>query len=66
VWLEGVFAIARKTVLTYRSFLFLPPIVDLVVLLLKLAFRLQPIVQVAAVNSAMLDVNLKRSMTDFR
>jgi hypothetical protein len=48
------------------SFVFLAPIVELVVLLLKLAFRLPPIVQVAAVNSAALDVNLKRSMSDFR
>jgi hypothetical protein len=36
------------------------------VLLLELAFRLQPVVQVATVNSATLDVNLKRSLTDFR
>jgi len=41
------------------------PIVALVVLLLELAFRLQPVVQVAAVNSATLDVDLKGSMTDF-
>src|ERR1700678_4210386 len=36
------------------------------VLLLELAFRFQPVVQVATVNSATLDVNLKRSLTDFR
>src|SRR5580658_5755998 len=36
------------------------------VLLLELAFRLQPVVQVATVNSATLDVNLKRSLADFR
>ena len=35
------------------------------VLLLELAFRLQPVVQVTTVNSATLDVNLKRSLTDF-
>jgi hypothetical protein len=32
---------------------------------LELAFRLQPVVQVAAVNSTALDVDLKRSLTDF-
>jgi hypothetical protein len=32
---------------------------------LELAFRLLPVVQVAAVNSAAFDVNLKRSVTDF-
>jgi len=52
-------------VLICASFLLRPPLVSLVVLLLELAFRLQPVVQVAAVNSATLDVNLKRSMTDF-
>src|ERR1700679_999210 len=36
------------------------------VLFLELAFRFQPVVQVATVNSATLDVNLKRSLTDFR
>jgi hypothetical protein len=36
------------------------------VLLLELAFRLHPVVQVATVNSAAFDVNLKRSLTDFR
>jgi hypothetical protein len=35
------------------------------VLFLELAFRLQPVVQVAAVNSAALDVNLKGSLTNF-
>jgi hypothetical protein len=36
------------------------------VLLLELAFRLLPVVQFATMNSASLDVNLKRSLTDFR
>jgi hypothetical protein len=36
------------------------------VLLLELAFCLQPVVQVAAVNPATLDVDLKGSLTDFR
>ena len=36
------------------------------VLFLKLAFGLQPVVQVAAVNSAALGVNLKGPLTDFR
>jgi hypothetical protein len=31
----------------------------------ELAFRLQPVVQVAAMNSATLDVNLKRSIANF-
>jgi hypothetical protein len=35
------------------------------VLLPELAFRLHPVVQVATVNSATFDVNLKRSLTDF-
>jgi hypothetical protein len=35
------------------------------VLFLELAFRLQIIVQVATVNSAAFDVNLKRSLADF-
>jgi hypothetical protein len=42
-----------------------PPIFALVVLLLELAFRLQPVVEVTTVNSATLDVNLKRSLTNF-
>jgi hypothetical protein len=46
------------------SFLFQPPIVALVVLFLELAFREQPVVQVAAMNSATLDVTLKCSLTD--
>src|SRR5207245_267604 len=62
---KRVFAIARTIVLICRSFLFRPSVVALVELLLKLAFRLEPIVQVAAVNSATLDVNLKRSLTNF-
>src|SRR5580700_7846364 len=41
------------------------PIFALVVLLLELAFRLQPVFQVAAMNSATLDVNLNRSLTNF-
>jgi len=45
--------------------LFRPSVVALVELLLKLAFRLEPIVQVTTVNSATLDVNLKRSLTNF-
>src|SRR5260370_41017672 len=36
------------------------------VLFLELAFRLQPVVQVAAVNPASLDVALKGSLPDFR
>src|SRR5689334_16342132 len=32
----------------------------------ELTFRLQPVVQVAAVNSAALDVDLEGSLTDFR
>jgi hypothetical protein len=39
--------------------------VILAVLLLELAFRLHPVVQIATVNSAAFDVNLKRSLTDF-
>jgi hypothetical protein len=35
------------------------------VLFLEHAFRLQLVVQVAAVDSAALDVNLKGSLTDF-
>ena len=35
------------------------------VFLLELALRLHPVVQVATVNSAAFDVNLKRSLTDF-
>jgi len=62
---KRVFPIARTIVLICASFLLRPPIVALVVLLLELAFRLQPVVQVAAVNSATLDVDLKGSMTDF-
>ena len=42
------------------------PLFALVVLLVELAFRLQPVVQVAAVISATLDVNLKCSLTDLR
>jgi hypothetical protein len=34
--------------------------VVLAVLLLELAFRLHPVVQIATVNSAAFDVNLKR------
>ena len=37
----------------------------LVVLFPELAFRLQPVVQLATVNSAAFDANLKRSVTDF-
>jgi hypothetical protein len=48
------------------SFLFRTPIVALGVLFQELAFRLHPVVQVATVNSATFDVNLKRSLTDFR
>jgi membrane-associated phospholipid phosphatase len=36
------------------------------VLLLELAFGLQPVVEVATVNTAAFNVNLKRSLTDFR
>src|SRR5260370_218041 len=46
------------------SFLFRPSVVALVELLLKLAFRLEPIVQVTTVNSATLDVNLNPSLTN--
>ncbi len=63
--MKRVFAIARTIVLICWSFLRRPSIVALVVLFLELAFRLQPVVQVAAVNSATLDVNLKRSLTNF-
>src|SRR4029077_11452870 len=59
-----VFAIARTIVSVCTSFLFRLPIVALVVLFLEHAFRLQPVVQVAAMNSATLDVNLKCSLTD--
>ena len=38
----------------------------LVVLCLKLVFRPQPVIQIAAMNSDALDVNLKRAFTDFR
>ena len=37
----------------------------MVVLFLELALRLQPVVQVTAVNSATFDVNLERSLTGF-
>ena len=63
--MKKVFAIARTIVLICASFLLQPSIVALVVLFLELAFREQPVVQVAAVNSATLDVNLKRSLTNF-
>jgi hypothetical protein len=64
VSIAGVFAIARTIVSVRTSFLLRPPIVALVVLFLELAFREQPVVQVAAMNSATLDVNLKCSLTD--
>jgi hypothetical protein len=48
------------------SFPFRLPIFIVVVLLLKLAFRLQPTVQLATVNSAAFEVNPKRSLSDFR
>ena len=56
-------------ILLWLSFCFRILSVDLrfvLVFLLELAFHLQPIVQVATVNSAALNVNLKRSPTDFR
>jgi hypothetical protein len=37
----------------------------LVVFFLELAFRPHPVVQVATVNSATLDVNLEGALTDF-
>jgi len=48
-----------------ESFLSRTPIVALGVPFKELAFRLHPVVQVATVNSAAFDVNLKRSLTDF-
>ena len=56
--------IASTIFLMCMSFLF-PSLIALVVLLPKLKFRLQPIVEVANVNSAAFDVNLKRSLTNF-
>src|SRR5580700_7776578 len=60
----NVFAIASTIVLICVSFLFHLPIVTLIVFLPKLAFRLQPIVQLATVNSATFEVNFKRSLAD--
>jgi hypothetical protein len=52
-------------IVLWRSFCFQTLMVVLSVLLLELAFRLHPVVQIATVNSAAFDVNLKRSLTDF-
>jgi hypothetical protein len=52
-------------VLMYMSFLFRLPIVILVASLLKLALLLQPIVQLATVNSATFEVTRKRSLADY-
>ena len=62
---KNVFATAIAIVLMCVSFLFRLPIVILVVFLLKLAFRLQPIVKLATVNSATFEANLKRLLADF-